>query len=130
LIDTPGLSPSDRNEMAEFRTFFAGRREIEKHLVLRADTHSADIVSVITRFAGLEPSRLLFTGMDETLRMTSVVEALVRAGIPGTFCSTGQRIPEDLEEISAERLAQALWLESGKQVNSEASQARFVRAAA
>ncbi len=130
LIDTPGLSPADRNEMAEFRTFFAGRREIEKHLVLRADTHSADIASVIARFAGLEPSRLMFTGMDETSRMTSVVEALVRAGIPGTFCGTGQRIPEDLEEISAERLAQALWLESGKQVNSEASQARFARAAA
>jgi len=130
LIDTPGLSPADRNEMAEFRSFFAARPEIEKHLVLRADTNLADIASVITRFAGLEPSRLLFTGVDETLRMTSVVEALVRSGIPGTFCGTGQRIPEDLEEISGERLAQALWLESAKNVNADASHTRSARAAA
>jgi flagellar biosynthesis protein FlhF len=130
LIDTPGLSPADRNEMAEFRSLFAARPEIEKHLVLRADTNLADIASVITRFADLEPSRLLFTGLDETLRMTSVVEALVRSGIPGTFCGTGQRIPEDLEEISGERLAQSLWLESAQNVISDASQTRSARAAA
>ena len=130
LIDTPGLSPADRNEMAEFRSFFAARPEIEKHLVLRADTNLADIASMIGRFEGLEPSRLLFTGMDETPRMTSVAETLMRSGIPGTFCGTGQRIPEDIEEISAERLAQALWLQSARQINSEASQARSARAAA
>jgi flagellar biosynthesis protein FlhF len=116
--------------MAEFRSFFAARPEIEKHLVLRADTNLADIASMIGRFEGLEPSRLLFTGMDETPRMTSVAETLMRSGIPGTFCGTGQRIPEDIEEISPERLAQALWLQSAKQVNSEASQARSARAAA
>ncbi|MDP9054979.1 MAG: hypothetical protein M3N93_11880 [Acidobacteriota bacterium] len=130
LIDTPGFSPADRHEMAEFKTFFAAKPEIEKHLVLRADTNPADISSVIARFSGLEPSRLLFTGMDETARVTSVVEALVRTGIPGTFCGIGQRIPEDLEEIRAERLARALWIESGTLVNSEGSQARFARAAA
>jgi flagellar biosynthesis protein FlhF len=130
LIDTPGLSPADRSEMAEFRSFFAARPEIEKHLVLRADTNLADIASMIGRFEGLEPSRLLFTGMDETPRMTSVAETLMRSGIPGTFCGTGQRIPEDIEEISPERLAPALWLQSAKQVNSEASQARSARAAA
>jgi len=130
LIDTPGLSPADRNEMAEFRSFFAARPEIEKHLVLRADTNLADIASMISRFEGLEPSRLLFTGMDETLRMTSVTETLIRSGIPGTFFGTGQRIPEDIEEISPERLAQALWLQSAKQANSEALKARSARAAA
>jgi flagellar biosynthesis protein FlhF len=107
LIDTPGISPADEGELDELRRFFSSRPEIEKHLVLRADGTSADMLHMIARFACLRPSRLLFTGMDEALRLTPVAEALMRGGIPVTFSGTGQQIPEDLEEMSADRLARA-----------------------
>jgi flagellar biosynthesis protein FlhF len=109
LIDTPGISPADRSELSEFKDFFAARPEIEKHLVLRADASSADMLHMMSRFAGLVPSRLLFTGMDEAIRLGPAVEALIRGGIPATFTGTGQQIPEDLEEVSADKLARAVW---------------------
>jgi len=109
LIDTPGISPADGSELAELREFFAARAEIEKHLVLRSDASSADMLHMVARFSGLAPSRLLFTGMDEAIRVTPVIETLMRTGIPATFAGTGQQIPEDLEEVDAGRLARAVW---------------------
>jgi flagellar biosynthesis GTPase FlhF len=113
LIDTPGISPADRDELSELKDFFATRPEIEKHLVLRADASSADMLHMVSRFSVLAPSRLLFTGMDEAIGTVSVVETLMRAGIPATFAGTGQQIPQDLEEVNAGRLARAVWASAG-----------------
>ena len=109
LIDTPGISPADRSELAELQEFFTARPEIEKHLVLRSDARSADMIHMVARFSGLRPSRLLYTGMDEATRVAPVIETLIRGGIPATFAGTGQQIPEDLEEVNAARLARAVW---------------------
>jgi flagellar biosynthesis GTPase FlhF len=109
LIDTPGISPADRNELSELKDFFAAQPGIEKHLVLRADASSADMLHMMSRFSALRPSRLLFTGMDEAVRVGPAIDALIRSGIPATFTGTGPQIPEDLEEVSADRLARALW---------------------
>ncbi len=128
LIDTPGISPADRNELRELHDFFASRPEIEKHLVLRADANSADMLQMMSRFSGLTPSRLLFTGMDEAMRVTPMIEALIRGGIPATFAGTGQRIPEDLEEVNANRLACAVWALARR--SSSASEGKLAQATA
>lgn len=127
LIDTPGISPADRSEFSELKDFFAARPEIEKHLVLRADASSADMLHMMSRFSGLAPSRLLFTGMDEAVRTGPAIEALIRGGIPATFTGTGQQIPEDLEQVSADRLARAVWTAV---VQVPATSANFAQTAA
>jgi len=132
LIDTPGISPANRSEFAELKEFFAGWPEIEKHLVLRADASSADMLHMMSRFSGLMPSRLLFTGMDEAIRLGPAVEALIRAGIPATFAGTGQQMPEDLEEVSADRLARAVWTTAAPvpAANAHVANAHFAQTAA
>jgi len=108
LIDTPGISPADSTEINDFARFFKRRPEIEKHLVLRADARSADLSRVITRFASMEVSRLLFTGLDEAVGLGAMTDALMRTRIPASLAGTGQRIPEDLEMVSVAGLARAL----------------------
>jgi flagellar biosynthesis protein FlhF len=108
LIDTPGISPAETTETSEFTRFFARRPEIEKHLVLRADTRSADMFHVISRFSDWGVSRLLFTGLDETLSVGAVVETLVRSQVPAVFAGTGQQMPDDLEVIDPAGLARAV----------------------
>ena len=108
LIDTPGLSCSETGDIASFGNFFARRPEIEKHLVLRADTRSADMTSVISRFTVMGVSRLLFTGLDETGSLSDVVETIVQTKIPAVFAGTGQEIPEDLELIDVASLARGV----------------------
>lgn len=112
LIDTPGISPADRHELNELKEFFEVHPEIEKHLALRAEASSADMLHMISRFSGLAPSRLLFTGLDEAVRLVSMIETLIRADTPATFAGTGQRIPDDLDTLHAEKLARAVWVDA------------------
>jgi flagellar biosynthesis protein FlhF len=121
LIDTPGISPADRDELSELKDFFAARPEIEKHLVLRADASSADMLHMVSRFSGLAPSRLLFTGTDEAIGAASSIETLIRAEIPATFAGTGQQIPQDLEEVNARRLARSVWAADEKLTQAAAA---------
>ena len=108
LIDTPGISPSDRAEMLDFEKFFARRDEIEKHLVLRADAQSADMFQMVSRFSGVQPSRLLFTGLDEAMSAGAMLNTLIRSNIPAAFVGTGPRIPDDLSELNAANLAHSI----------------------
>jgi flagellar biosynthesis GTPase FlhF len=103
LIDTPGLSPADRVEFNELASFFSRRKDIEKHLVLRADATSGDLNQVISRFTAMSPDRLLFTGTDEAMSNASAVDALARSGIAATFLGTGQRVPEDIAEAESSK---------------------------
>jgi flagellar biosynthesis protein FlhF len=128
LIDTPGISPADRNELREFGQFFTARPDIEKHLVLRADATSADMLNVISRFSSLAPTRLLFTSLDEACSASGMIETLIRSGIPAAFSGTGQQIPEDLEEVDAERLARSGWADCG--ASAPVKNVRYALAAA
>lgn len=112
LIDTPGISPADRSELIALKNIFLTHPEIERHLVLRADAGTADMLYTISRFSALGPSRLLFTGLDEAVRVSSVIETLIRGGVPGTFAGVGQHIPQDIQEMNAERLARAVFVDA------------------
>lgn len=128
LLDTPGISPAEGNEMREFARFFSARPEIEIHLVLRAGATSADMLDVISRFSDLKPTRLLFTGLDEALSAAPMVECLIRSGIPAVWAGVGQQIPDDLARMDAERLARSAWM--GESAASAIDRARVALAAA
>ncbi len=109
LIDTPGIAPADRNELDELSGFFANHAEIEKHLVLRADTGSDDMLHMISRFSALKPTHLFFTSLDEAVSSVPMIETLIRSGIPAQFAGTGQSVSDDLELVNADRLARKAW---------------------
>lgn len=112
LIDTPGLSPAEVLETGSFNRFFARRKEIETHLVLRADSNSADILNMIERFNGFAIQRLLFTGLDEVSDLTAMASALGQSEIPATFAGTGPEIPDGLEELTKEMMQKTARRES------------------
>jgi flagellar biosynthesis GTPase FlhF len=64
---------------------------------------------MVKKFAAIQPTRLLFTGLDEVRGLGAAVENMIRSGIATTFFGTGPRIPEDIEEVNAVKLARSLW---------------------
>jgi flagellar biosynthesis protein FlhF len=52
---------------------------------------------------------LLFTKLDETLKLGNVLAAAVRSKIPLSYFSFGQRVPDDIELAQPQRLAQRLF---------------------
>jgi flagellar biosynthesis protein FlhF len=103
LIDTAGKSPRDQAAIEELAAQIDGLG-IEVHLVIPASATAAQIDQLVARYASLAPARLLFTKLDEHDHVPELALAPARAGIPITWVTTGQAVPEDIEEPSPARV--------------------------
>lgn len=104
LIDTPGLASADMESAAEFAQFLEARADIDTHLVLPASMKPADLARMVDAHSVFHPKRLLFTRLDETASHGAILTEAARTGKPLSFFTSGQRIPEDIEEASPSRL--------------------------
>lgn len=103
FIDSAGRSPRDGGAIRALATGFAGV-DAEIHLVLPAGSSRTTIDACAARMSELRFSRLLFTKLDEADRCDEIVRAPARLGAPVAWLTTGQRVPEDLEDATPERL--------------------------
>jgi Mrp family chromosome partitioning ATPase len=106
FIDTAGRSPRDAAALGELERLDALAHEVEVHHTLPAATPPAAVERTVQRYRGLSPRRLLFTKLDEADDLASLALAPARTGLPVTWIATGQRVPEDLEDASPDRLGQ------------------------
>ena len=106
LIDTPGLGFAELEDEGALARFLASRKDIDTHLVLPSSMKPADLTRVVDRFEIFRPRRLLFTKLDETVSFGAILSEAARTGKPLSFFATGQRIPEDLEEVRPQRVSE------------------------
>ncbi len=104
FIDTPGLAYGDLQDSESLAHFLATRVDIDTHLVLPASMKAADLSRMVDAFEILRPQHLLFTKLDETRCYGPIFSEAARSGKPLSFFAAGQRIPEDLEAASPERV--------------------------
>jgi flagellar biosynthesis protein FlhF len=104
FIDTPGLAYGDLEDSESLAHFLATRGDIDTHLVLPASMKAADLSRMVDAFEILRPQHLLFTKLDETGSYGPIFSEAARSGKPLSFFAAGQRIPEDLEAASPERV--------------------------
>jgi flagellar biosynthesis protein FlhF len=104
LIDTPGFAAREMDDAADLADLLASRSEIDTHLVLPASLKPSDLRRTAQRFEMFQPSKLLFTRLDETSRFGALVSESARRQWPISFLTSGQQIPDDLEEATTERL--------------------------
>lgn len=111
LVDTPGRSLADVEATGLFEVL-CQKRHVRTHLVLAADTSAATARRVFERYAALQPSRVVITKLDECESVTPLLGAVRERGLPVSYLTTGQRIPEDLWRATPASLAAALLRES------------------
>jgi flagellar biosynthesis protein FlhF len=104
FIDTPGLAHGDLQDSESLAHFLATRGDIDTHLVLPASMKAADLSRMVDAFEILRPQHLLFTKLDETRSYGPIFGEAARTGKPLSFLAAGQRIPEDLDAASPERV--------------------------
>ena len=97
LIDTAGRSPRDQEGQRELAAIVQQNLRMEIHLVLSAPTSEPLLLDVIRRYQGLPIHRLLISKLDEAKNFGSLLNILHSTGLPLSYLSTGQRVPEDLE---------------------------------
>jgi len=104
FIDTLGLAYGELADSESLAHFLATRGDIDTHLVLPASMKAADLSRMVDAFEILRPQHLLFTKLDETGTYGPIFGEAARSGKPLSFFTAGQRIPEDLEAASSERV--------------------------
>lgn len=108
LIDTAGRSPRDTISIEELETFFRDQQNIEKHLVLSATTRENEIVETISQFDRLDITNTIFTKIDECTSLGVLLNAQVQNTNPISYVTNGQRVPEDLLQISSQIVAELI----------------------
>ncbi|MBI3014030.1 MAG: 50S ribosome-binding GTPase [Candidatus Tectomicrobia bacterium] len=115
LIDTAGRSQRNQEHLRELASFFQGRHAIETHLLVAATTKDGEMEETIESFGCIPIRRLLLTKLDEALSFGNLFNQAVCAKKPLSYFTTGQKVPEDIEVASAERLIDLILRFSGPQ---------------
>lgn len=105
LIDTPGHNPKDTEVLDQLRHLLAELPDVETHLVLSATTKPKDLADLVHRFEPLNPTRLIFTKLDETSTYGPILSTLARVRRPLSYLGTGQEVPQDLELATSRRVS-------------------------
>jgi flagellar biosynthesis protein FlhF len=96
FIDTAGRSPTDDDRMEELRELVAAHDDVECHLVVSATTRPKDMRLVCERFRPAEYTRFIFTKIDETVSLGPVLGLMYTEGLPASYLTNGQNVPDDI----------------------------------
>jgi flagellar biosynthesis protein FlhF len=108
LVDTAGQSPRDEQALLDLLGFFEPGMDAEVHLVLSVTTRARDLERILKHYEPLKPSRLLLTKLDETECHGALLGLPLASRLPLSYLTTGQNVPDDIEEAAADRVADYL----------------------
>ena len=113
IIDTDGCSQRNEKQLLDMREFFDERGRIHNYLVLSATSKDSDMNEVTRKFGSMPIDSIIFTKLDESATYGSLFNHAIRFKKPFSYLSVGQKIPEDIEVASKERLVDLLLNISG-----------------
>ena len=108
LIDTAGRSQHNDYQMRELEEFLRVNPRIEKHLVISATTKFTDAKHIMSKFAAVEPDKIIFTKVDETASLGMIINLLRDKKYALSYITTGQSVPDDIDPASSDVLANLL----------------------
>lgn len=108
LIDTAGRSPRDSYCIDELAQFLRPELHIDKHLVLSAGTRENELLDTIESFNRLGLSNTIFTKTDECTSLGILLNIQIQNANPLSYVTNGQRVPEDLLEITPKIVAELI----------------------
>ena len=88
------------DEAAQLAAITRSHPEIEVQLVLPAYVRSTALEKFWDRFEIFSPSKLLFTHLDEIETYGGILEHAMKTGLPISYLTNGQGIPQDILEAT------------------------------
>ena len=109
LVDTAGRSHRDFEKMRELKEILAAVPANSKnYLVLSITTRYSDLCKTISVFDGCADFSLIFTKLDESETLGSLLNVCCLTGKKAAYVTFGQNVPDDLESIKPDKIAKSL----------------------
>lgn len=107
-VDTPGRSFSDRDAISGLAEIFNHCRDLETCLVLSLTSHLEHLLFSAREYGILRPKSVIFTKVDECVNRGAICDVLENTGLPVSWWTTGQNVPEDIEKANMEGLIELI----------------------
>ena len=105
LIDTAGMGQRDMRLAEHLATLIANARvRIRNYLVLGANAQQRVMQENVERFKKVPLSGCIYTKLDESLSIGEIISTSIQNGLPISYLTDGQRVPEDIKVANAEKL--------------------------
>jgi len=104
LIDTAGMSQRDLHLSRQLTAGQSQQRPLRNLLVLSAATQLNVMRDIVNSFGQITLHGCILTKLDEALQLGHAMNVLIDSGLPLAYTSVGQRVPEDLQRLSAHEL--------------------------
>ena len=112
LIDTAGRSPRSDARIDQLVEILRSAQPDETHLVLSATSSASSIQLALEGFSPVRPTSVILTKLDETRQTAGVISELVASdsfpGVPLSYTTNGQQVPDDISTADAETLLSRL----------------------
>ncbi len=108
FIDTVGRNPKNEGHIQEIRAFMEAADPDRIFLVQSATASEAATVQALSRFATIGATDLILTKLDEAPSIGPIISALYTRALPMAYITTGQSIPDDIEQAGRRILADLL----------------------
>lgn len=108
LIDTAGRSPQDDLQIQEMKSLLSSNMVDEVHLVMSCVSSVKALVSSAQKFSVVPTKSIILTKLDEAPSLGSILSLQDEVGLPISYLTTGQAVPDDIEPAQAGRLARLI----------------------
>ncbi|MCX7913354.1 MAG: flagellar biosynthesis protein FlhF [Thermodesulfovibrionales bacterium] len=108
LVDTVGRNPKDREHIKTLSNLSKSNNNLEIHLLISANSDEEYISQTYNCYQELPISCIAFTKLDEAVRYGAIYNLLMTSRKPLAYITTGQKVPEDIEFPSPEKLSRII----------------------
>jgi len=110
LVDTAGRSHRDPEQTDDLRRLLEAvpkdRRQV--YLVLSVATKYSDLIKITQTYSDISDYRLIFTKLDETACLGNIFNIKLMTGVPLSYATFGQKVPNDISRLDAQTIARHL----------------------
>lgn len=104
LIDTAGMSQRDMRLSEQFSMLADAGREIKSYLVMATNTQRGVLNESVKAFKQVKLHGGILSKVDETISLGGALSIAIEHGLPLSYLSDGQQVPEDLHPARAHTL--------------------------
>lgn len=109
FIDTAGRNYKETKYVNELKKLISFDDEVESYLVLSLTAKEKDIETIIEQFSEFPIEKFIFTKTDETNSIGAMYNLMIKYKKGLAYYTTGQEVPEDIEEATIEKLLEMLF---------------------
>lgn len=106
LIDTAGMGQRDMRLCQQLDDLTKNSRlPIRSYLVLPATAQRRVLQDAVVHFKRIPLSGAILTKLDESVSLSAALSVLIQSGLPLSYVTDGQRVPEDMQVADTLALA-------------------------